>query len=302
MKFYHIILLSIIYISITACHSQKNTQSATTNPKIIDTRGNRMLLGKSKREQLRGAPFGQWFNQNYSDYQIDTVIANALRPQLKNKRFVIFMGTWCGDSRDEVPKIYKLLDYCGVPDAQIQLINLSVYDSVYKQSPNREERGLNIHRVPDLLVYEKQTELGRVVEKPVISWERDLLAIALRKNYHPHYKIVTYLHTLFQTRTLDKIEIDILKIADSLQTHITKNEGLQSYGAVLLAADEYRKAMFVLQLNSLLYPSSANAFVSLGDAYLKVGKRFEAKQNYERALTIQPGHEKALGMLTQLMR
>ena len=72
------------------------------------------------------------------------------------------MGTWCGDSRQEVPKIYKVLDHCNVPESHIQLINLNVHDSVYKQSPSHEEKGLNIHRVPDLLVYEKEKEMGRV--------------------------------------------------------------------------------------------------------------------------------------------
>ena len=268
----------------------------------MDPRGYRMLLGKSKREKLQEEPFAKWFNQNYSDYKIDSVSANALRSQLRNKRFLIFMGTWCGDSRQEVPRIYKVLDYCGVPASRIQLIHVNIYDSVYKQSPGREEKGLNIHRVPDLLVYEGQTELGRVVEKPLISWEIDLLTINQQKNYEPSYKIVTYLHTLFRSQPLDKIEKDIVKIADSLKSQITKNEGLQSYGSVLLAANENRKALFVLQLNSMLYPSSANAFASLGDAYIKVGIRSEAKQNYEWALILQPGHEKATSMLAQLMK
>lgn len=212
------------------------------------------------------------------------------------------MGTWCGDSRQEVPKIYKVLDYCDVSASRIRLIQVNIYDSVYKQSPGREEKGLNIHRVPDLIVYEGQIEMGRVVEKPVISWERDLLAIIQQKNYESNYKIVTHLHTLFQSQPLDRIEKDIIKIADSLKSHITKNEGLQSYGSVLLAANENRKALLVLKLNSVLYPSNANAFVSLGDAYLKVGSHSEAKQNYERALKLQPGHEKAISMLAQLMK
>ena len=302
MKFNHIVLLLMLYICLSSYHSQTFVQSATNTPESIDPRGNRMLLGQTMREKLQEEPFGQWFNKNYSDYRIDSGTANALRSQLKNKRFVIFMGTWCGDSRQEIPGIYKVLDYCGVSASNIQLINVNIYDSVYKQSPGREEKGLNIHRVPDLLVYQMHTELGRIVEKPVISWESDLLAIVQGQNYEPNYKIVSYLHTLFQSRSLDKIENDIVKIADSFKANMTKNEGLQSYGSVLMAANENRKGMFVLQLNSMLFSSSANAFVSLGDAYLKIGKRFEAKQNYERALTIQPGHEKAVAMLAQLMK
>ena len=58
---------------------------------------------------------------------------------------------------------------------------LSNQDSVYKQSPAHEERGLEIHRVPDLDSIEKGREIGRIVESPVLSLERDLLAIASKR-------------------------------------------------------------------------------------------------------------------------
>ena len=302
MKFIPIIIALIVFASIFSCRTQSAAQSSPINLETVDSRGNLILLGQSTKERLQQKPFGIWFNKNYSDYNIDSGTAAILRNKLQKTEFVIFMGTWCGDSRQEVPKIFRLLDYCEVPASNIKLINLNMHDSVYKQSPGHEERGLNIHRVPDLLVYENKEEIGRIVEKPVISWEKDLLSIVQGEKYQPNYPIVAYLHTLFQSIPEDKIENDILKIADSLRPHITKNEGLQSYGNVLLAASQPAKALIVLRLNSILYPTNANGFVALGDAYLKNGNRMKAKENYEMALRIQPGHEKAVSMLAQLTK
>jgi hypothetical protein len=156
MKPIHItIALFTILISITACTHKLSTtaQPVRLDYEVKDNNGQLVLLGKGTRARMTQAPYATWFNRNYSDYKIDTATADALKPLLKGKQFLIFMGTWCGDSRREVPRMYKLLDYCGVPASHIQLVHVSNHDSAYKQSPTHEESGLNIHRVPDLLVY-----------------------------------------------------------------------------------------------------------------------------------------------------
>ena len=301
MKLIYILSTLVSFVITTSCNAQKSLQSSIINVEGTDPRGNLMLLGQSTKQRLQQAPFAEWFNKNYADYQIDSTTAQILKAEIRTLRFVIFMGTWCGDSRLEVPKMYKLLEFCEVLPENIQLINLNIYDSVYKQSPTHEEKGLNIHRVPDLLVYENNVEIGRIVERPVTSWEKDLLAIVRKDKYEPNYRIVHYLNTLIQSVPLNKIENDIVKIADSLKPHISRNEGLMSFGNVLLATNQAQKALIVHRLNTILYPGSANGFVALADAYLKSGDRVKAKENYERAVSIEPGHQKATAMLPQLM-
>jgi hypothetical protein len=61
-------------------------------------------------------------------------------------------------------------------------------DTAYKQSPGHEERGLNILRVPTLLIYENGHEVGRVVESPVTSLEKDMFAIVTKQPYEHRYK------------------------------------------------------------------------------------------------------------------
>jgi hypothetical protein len=147
-----------------------------------------ILLGKSSRERLAQPPFNDWYNKNYAAYTVDSTTANQTKPLLRNKQFLLFMVTWCGDSLREVPRMYKILDYCQVKLSRIQLVTLNNSDTAYKQSPGHEERGLNILRVPTLLIYENGHEVGRVVESPVTSLEKDMLAIVTRQPYEHRYK------------------------------------------------------------------------------------------------------------------
>jgi thiol-disulfide isomerase/thioredoxin len=95
----------------------------------------------------------------------------------------LFFGTWCGDSKREVPRMLKVLYQSGFKDTAIDLIAVSNHDTLYKQSPLHEERGLNIIRVPTLIVYQSGKEIGRIVETPVESIEKDIWQIVQRRNY-----------------------------------------------------------------------------------------------------------------------
>jgi dienelactone hydrolase len=61
---------------------------------------------------------------------------------------------------------------------------------------------------------------------------------------------------------------------------------LNLLGYVHLQAGRTRQAVELLRLNTVAYPSSANAFDSLGDAYLANGQNQLARQSSERALAL----------------
>jgi hypothetical protein len=188
----YITVIATVFFLFSACTNKiANHQGHSVNVEATDKKGNLILLGKTTRERLAQAPFDTWYTKNFDSYIIDSTTASQVKPLLGNKRFLLFMGTWCGDSRREVPRIYKILDYCRVKPTQIQLVNLNNSDTAYKQSPQHEEQGLNIRRVPTLLIFEGQREVGRIVESPVISLEKDLLAIVTGQPYEHRYKNLT---------------------------------------------------------------------------------------------------------------
>ena len=189
MQSIHITVIIISIFIIAACTPKMASQPAhQMNIEATDKKGNLILLGKGTRERLAQPPFDVWYTKNYETYTVDSNTAAQIKPLLKNKEFLLFMGTWCGDSRREVPRMYKILDYCRVKASQIQLINLNNSDTAYKQSPGHEEQGLNIRRVPTLLIFENNREVGRVVESPVTSLEKDILAIVSGQPYEHRYK------------------------------------------------------------------------------------------------------------------
>ena len=174
-------------MSIAVCISFLSFSQTTINQLTKDKNGNTMLLGCCTREALNREPFAAWFNNNYFNYKVDTSLISALKQNMNQKQFLLFLGTWCGDSKREVPRILKVLDYCNVRDEQIKIVMVSNVDSLYKQSPEHEEKGLNITRVPTLIVYENNTEINRFIEYPVESLEKDLLRILSKQPYKPNY-------------------------------------------------------------------------------------------------------------------
>jgi tetratricopeptide (TPR) repeat protein len=245
-------------------------------------------------------PYATWFNKNYADYKLDTVACELLKSKLADKQFVIFMGTWCGDSRREVPRMFRILDYCEVKPSHIRLIMVNNQDSAYKQSPAHEEVGLEIHRVPDLIVFEKKKEAGRIIESPVVTIEKDLLAIASKEKYTPNYQSVSVLMDFIKRNK----KMDMVNKISELST-ITKpfsksaNE-LNTYGYVKMAAKEMDKAEIAFRVNALLYPVDANVFDSLGDFYLKTGRFPLAKDCFQKALHIDPSNEATSKKLEQM--
>ena len=187
MKTYFIILI-ISLVTIYSCSVSKNVASPVLiNQLSKDSRGNDMLMGKCTRDAFLQPPFADWFKSNYDSYVVDSFTCNFIRPLLADKSITIFMGTWCGDSKREVPRVLKMLDCCGFPMKKLTMIMVSNKDSLYKKSPQHEEAGRNIVRVPTIIIEQKGAEVGRIIEFPKTSLEKDFLSILRKENYQPNY-------------------------------------------------------------------------------------------------------------------
>ena len=187
MKTYFIIIIISLF-TISSCSVTKNSSSPVlVNQLSKDSRGNDMLLGQCTKDALQQPPFADWYKSNYDAYVVDSFTCNFIRPLLAGKSITIFMGTWCGDSKREVPRVLKMLECCNFPGANLTMIMVSNKDSLYKKSPQHEEAGKNIVRVPTIIIEQKGVEIGRIIEFPIISLEKDLLAILRKEKYQPNY-------------------------------------------------------------------------------------------------------------------
>lgn len=180
-----------IWVAIVLCNSTLlfGQTEAVQNPLSVssDRTGNPILLGKTNINALQQPPFSTWFKMNYDAYTLDTACCNLLTTKTKDLSFMLFFGSWCGDSKRNVPVMVKVLDSLKIKGNPCELIAVSNQNDMYKKSPSHEEQGKNIVRVPTLIVYRSGREIGRIIESPVETIERDLLAILLGLPYKPNY-------------------------------------------------------------------------------------------------------------------
>lgn len=137
------------------------------------------LLGYFKPDQLTHYPYSAWYLKGYDDYQLKTDAINKLLDISKDAVTIkIVMGTWCPDSRREVPRFMRVLNAWQFPVEKVTFIGVD--DA--KLSPVGEYVNLDIKRVPTFIVYKNNIESGRIIENPATSLEQDMVNILTGMN------------------------------------------------------------------------------------------------------------------------
>jgi hypothetical protein len=183
-RIYFVLLLAVILFY--GCRSNKPLTENSTQmetPEAVSPIANyhdasTWLLGYFQRDMMVKAPHCQWFLTGYDEYKFNESAVKKLTEMNKEELTVkIVMGSWCPDSRREVPRFMKVLDSCSFPASGITYIGVDED----KISPVGEYSKLNIQRVPTFIFYKKNIEVGRIIENPVTSLEQDMVDILTRE-------------------------------------------------------------------------------------------------------------------------
>ncbi len=145
------------------------------------------LVGRIDIEGLSSNSYQNWYETNHEAYQVDTNIITSVKNELANHKILVFMGTWCGDSKREVPRFIKILEATDFPMDNLKIVAVDKRKEHYKKSPTGEEWGLSIKRVPTFIFYKDGKETNRIIESPTTSLEEDAKAIVTNKTYTPNY-------------------------------------------------------------------------------------------------------------------
>jgi thiol-disulfide isomerase/thioredoxin len=132
-----------------------------------------ILIGNCNRDGLKLEPFKKYFDEEYSKYLPDENIVKQLKRKIGNVRILIVMGSWCDDSRAQVPAFYNILDDLKFDNAHIDIIAVNRK----KTAGDVDITSLNIERVPTFIFYRKYWEIGRIIEKPSSTLEKNMLLI-----------------------------------------------------------------------------------------------------------------------------
>ena len=166
MKLINIIFFTVLFIGIQSCTSQlSHKQTIHEEP---------MLIGTVDRNEL----FSEFpvFKNNYDSYVPKDSVIQALKPYAENVHIEIFLGTWCGDSKRNLPPFLKTLDLIGRNNLTYTLHAL---DRTKKDKAQLTVK-YSISRVPTMVFLQGERELGRIIERPLKSVEEDLMTILQR--------------------------------------------------------------------------------------------------------------------------
>lgn len=131
-----------------------------------------MIVGETTREQIEeSAP--EWV-QSEAEAAPDASVCQELTTVEPGAEVTVVLGTWCGDSRREVPRLWKALDLAGVP-VPFAIHYIAVDRK--KKEPADVVGTNDIRYVPTFIVRRGGQEVGRVVEHSPNGIESDLLAL-----------------------------------------------------------------------------------------------------------------------------
>ncbi|NUN09446.1 MAG: thioredoxin family protein [Ignavibacteriaceae bacterium] len=148
------------------------------NIKVTDERtGKQMLYGICTRDAFSDTSFKEWYDKEYREYEPDMEAVDSLNWQVTNLKMLVVFGTWCGDSRRELPRLFKILDLSGFPMDKLTLIAVDRK----KETDGFDSKEKEINFVPTIILYSGTKELGRIIETPVETIEKDLLGILMKK-------------------------------------------------------------------------------------------------------------------------
>jgi thiol-disulfide isomerase/thioredoxin len=165
MKKVFFILLTMATVHLAAAQSYVREKDSKS--------GKPCLRGKVTFQEIEDESVNKWLYANANAYEPNDGAIRQLRSIHSPYRFVVFMGTWCSDTHELLPKFYKVLN-----QADIDLHAVEMYGvNRDKKSLELEHVVYKIERVPTIIVLHQNREVGRITESVSRSIEDDLVQI-----------------------------------------------------------------------------------------------------------------------------
>jgi len=145
--------------------------------KIIpdEKNGEPLIVGYCPVNIIIDSLFKDTWTTEYTNYQPDYETLDSLEGKLEDVTIKIVFRSTCSDSREQLPRLFKILNELNYDVNSITLIGVNRE----KQGLSNETEGLAIELVPTIIFYKDGSEIGRIVETPAESLEKDLLKILM---------------------------------------------------------------------------------------------------------------------------
>jgi thiol-disulfide isomerase/thioredoxin len=179
------VVISILVLILAGCRIKKDATGISSTRQINGSTSahtgysdqSTWLLGYFSPERLLRPPYSEWFYKEYDHYRPDEEVIEKLKKTgNEGLDITVVMGTWCPDSRREVPRFMNIIDKLNFPKDNLTFIGVDNS----KQSPIGGFDTLNIEWVPTFIFLKNKVETGRIIENPEASLEQDMLNILTR--------------------------------------------------------------------------------------------------------------------------
>ena len=113
------------------------------------------------------------FSEGYASYQVDKDTLKTLKAITTPTEIVVIIGTWCPDCHRETPRFIRIMEELSNPNITAKYIGVD--------RQKKDDEGLaneyEFTRIPTFIVIQDGKEIGRIVERPTESLEKDLAKI-----------------------------------------------------------------------------------------------------------------------------
>ncbi len=151
-----------------------SVQAQELNKRIIDERLDReVLIGYCDRSGLLFGEFGDSYIHEYQEYVPVKKPVKKIKKHKADYNIILVLATWCHDSKEQVPRFYRILDDAKLSDDILTVICVDGN----KTGGELPIEHLGIERVPTFIFYRDGEEIGRIIETPEISLEEDMWSI-----------------------------------------------------------------------------------------------------------------------------
>jgi len=138
--------------------------------------------GLFSRKDMEGEPTFSWLPTGIEEYTPDAAAVSYLQKNLPRYRLLIFMGTWCGDTKDLLPKLLKVLQQANIATDDLMMVGMDRQKTTITHEGKRLVRKYKAKSLPTFVVTDSNgEEVGRIVESADKSVEEDLVAIISKK-------------------------------------------------------------------------------------------------------------------------
>ncbi|MBX7181406.1 MAG: hypothetical protein K1X82_04780 [Bacteroidia bacterium] len=132
-----------------------------------------VLIGRLSINELGAVAGWEGFSRNYDQYSVQANKLAELKPYLTGvKKVYLFIGTWCSDSQEQLPGIWKVLTELGLQN-KCELIGVN-------REKNQPADWLKAYGAKLLPTVFWELENGQVIsvmeETPKLNFESDLLS------------------------------------------------------------------------------------------------------------------------------